>query len=148
MFEHALRLPHCKTNNEAEYEGAILAVKTALDKDITEFLLQVDSKLIVDHFYGHYGTSNISLSEYLKSFRELASNFSRFKISWIPRKENKRADFLCRKILQPEPRLAREKVFPSEENLVVLHSSHVGPIGPKIFNNDQAPGVLRRSVSQ
>jgi ribonuclease HI len=120
VFERWKRLPDVQTNNEAEYEGVLLAVKTALEKDISSFLLRTDSRLIVNQFYDLHRASNDSLKIYLQELKSLSRDFEHFTLKWIPRLQNKRADALCRKALRPPATFSRSKVFPKE---IPVHDS-------------------------
>lgn len=100
--ERAIALPHCNTNNESEYEGVLLAIKTALEFEITDLLLYSDSQLVVNQIHGFYKARQPVLQSYLVRVNRLSLSFSSFTIEWVKRTQNQRADELARKVLKPK----------------------------------------------
>lgn len=85
------------TNNIAEYKGAILALKTALEMEADEFELMSDSQLIVNQIQGNWKCKQRELEVLRDVARDLGSQFSKVEIKWIPREKNTRADHLASK---------------------------------------------------
>jgi ribonuclease HI len=86
------------TTNEAEYEGAYLAVELALENDVDTLLLHSDSQIIVNQITGKYKVSESA--QHLVAYRDRVRNLAKkidFKIVWVRREENRRADALCDK---------------------------------------------------
>jgi ribonuclease HI len=91
------------TNNDAEYEGVALALVEAHRLGVRRLSIYSDSQVIVGQLLGTYKVKTESLQPHLDRCRDLGSVFDHLTISWIPRKENKRADKLCRDIFLPPP---------------------------------------------
>ncbi|MBT88945.1 MAG: ribonuclease H [Spirochaetales bacterium] len=92
------------TNNIAEYEALILALKLILDKDITAEEVQIfsDSKLICMQFNNQWKCKDAKLLPLLRQAIELHSRIkSPLKLSLIPREENSIADKLAKSAILP-----------------------------------------------
>ena len=92
------------TNNIAEYEALILALKLILDKDITAEEIQIfsDSKLICMQFNNQWKCKDAKLLPLLRQAIELHSRIkSPLKLSLIPREENSIADKLAKSAILP-----------------------------------------------
>jgi probable phosphoglycerate mutase len=108
FYEYAEKLGNV-SNNEAEYEAVILALKSALDLGITDLEIKSDSQLVVNQVLGAYKISRISkhLTKYRDKIWELGEQFDRVKIEWVHRAYTKRPDRLCRDVHNPPA--ARER---------------------------------------
>ncbi|MCH2188945.1 reverse transcriptase-like protein [Candidatus Gracilibacteria bacterium] len=84
-----------KTNNEAEYTGALLGIKRAVELGGTEIDLYMDSKLVIEQLSGKWKIKKAELQMIHKDIAECIAN-SGIKIvyHWIPREKNKEADRL------------------------------------------------------
>jgi ribonuclease HI len=97
-------LKNIVTNNIAEYEALILALKLILDKDITAEEIQIfsDSKLICMQFNNQWKCKDAKLLPLLRQAIELHSRIkSPLKLSLIPREENSIADKLAKSAILP-----------------------------------------------
>ncbi len=83
------------TNNVAEYEGAILALKRALELGAKKIELRVDSDLLANQIKGGYKVKSPNLAGLYHSLRRLTEQFDEFEIKLIARRENKQADRLA-----------------------------------------------------
>lgn len=94
-----------KTNNEAEYEGVIFAlkkIKQLLGKDRIKELkitLHLDSELVGKQIKGEIKILDEKLQKYFLEVYNLKFDFPKLEIKIIPREENKRADSLVKSIL-------------------------------------------------
>jgi len=94
-----------KTNNEAEYEAAILALlhlKKFLGKKlarVTEVELRSDSELLVNQMEGKYKILDKKLQPLFLKLWNLKLDFKKVKFKLISRKKNKEADKLVRETL-------------------------------------------------
>lgn len=93
------------TNNFAEYQGVIFAVKSLVKRtdllvDQPKILFYLDSELVVRQLNGLYRTKNESLKKLGSEIARLISD-SNLDIIFkhIPRSQNKIADFLVNKEL-------------------------------------------------
>jgi ribonuclease HI len=82
------------TNNQAEYEGVILALQLAGQLGAKKLEIRLDSELIVRQLEGTYKVKNEGLKGYYATACELVNNFKSVAVTHIPRSENKLADKL------------------------------------------------------
>lgn len=87
-----------RTNNEAEYEALILALRRALQDDYTKLTVFSDSKLMVNQMKGNFRVESPLLLPLYEEAYTLACQLD-FEINWIPREKNKEADAVCNQVL-------------------------------------------------
>lgn len=103
------------TNNEAEYQGLILAlkkVKSLLGKDVaysSDVTIYVDSELMVKQINGEYKIKDEKIQPLYLEAHNLMVPFGNVKIISVPREENKRADALVNQALDEE--LSQKKLI-------------------------------------
>ena len=83
------------TNNQAEYQAIIAALKRALSLEAGHVDLRSDSELVVNQIKGQYRVKKASLRPLYLKVAQLASQFESFTITCIPREENEEADRLA-----------------------------------------------------
>jgi len=83
------------TNNVAEYTALILALEKAAALGAAEVEVFTDSELMVKQIHGEYRVKNEGLKGLYQKVQELAAGFSSFRITHVPREENKEADRLA-----------------------------------------------------
>lgn len=83
------------TNNIAEYKAVILGIEVALDLEADELEVLSDSQLIVNQVQENWKCEDDSLFKLREIVHGLARGFDYVSISWIPREQNSRADFLA-----------------------------------------------------
>lgn len=83
------------SNNEAEYQAAILALERALELGAKRVTLFLDSELVVRQLRGEYRVREPRLKPLHQKARETLNRFSQYSILSIPREENRRADQLA-----------------------------------------------------
>jgi hypothetical protein len=84
------------TNNIAEYEALVLGLRASKDTTIDSLEVLGDSKLIIDQLKNIYQDNKYRLKQYKKEVWDLVDNlFLAFNISFIPREENQKADYLA-----------------------------------------------------
>jgi len=91
--EHWGKIQGDTTNNVAEYEAVISALKWALENTVGNVFVYTDSLLVVSQVSGTWRCKKPHLQPLLKQARELMARTDA-KLAWIPRKQNKRADEL------------------------------------------------------
>jgi len=84
-----------KTNNQAEYEAAIEALKHARKLGIRRVLLRSDSEFMVRQIRGVYRVKNPRMVPLHKKILSLVSRFEEFHCQAIPRERNSEADVLA-----------------------------------------------------
>ena len=83
------------TNNDAEYEGVILGLKSALELGATHVTLRVDSQMVCYQITGKYQCKHDHLRAHLRHAKSYAKMFKKFRVEWVPREQNSRADGMC-----------------------------------------------------
>lgn len=87
------------TNNQAEYEALLRALRAARDFGLDELDIRGDSQLVVKQLRGEWNTNDPELKEKRVTARELLRAFERWDIEHVPREINERADDLANEAL-------------------------------------------------
>ena len=96
------------TNNEAEYQSAIFALKKIKHliggekAEKAEIEIKMDSELIVNQLNGKYKIKEKSLIPFFIEIWNLKQDFGRVQFIHIPREENKEADRMVNKELDSQ----------------------------------------------
>lgn len=83
------------TNNQAEYEALLTALKAADRFGFNELEIRGDSQLIVKQVKGSWKTNDPDLREKRVQVRELLEQFDDWTLTHVPREVNERADTLA-----------------------------------------------------
>ncbi|MGH8103388.1 MAG: 2-C-methyl-D-erythritol 2,4-cyclodiphosphate synthase [bacterium] len=92
------RLP-TSTNNQAEYQGLLLALTEALKKSIKKAVICSDSELLIKQMKGEYEIKDEHLKSAARDAQEMIEEFEYVELKAIRREENKLADKLVNAIL-------------------------------------------------
>lgn len=84
------------TNNMAEYEALVRALRRAREMAITSVFVYTDSQLVANQILGSYRVKNDRLREYLREAQSMIEDFNSFQIRHIPREKNGLADKLAK----------------------------------------------------
>ncbi len=84
------------TNNMAEYEALVRALRKARDMAITSVFVYTDSQLVANQILGSYRVKNDRLRKYLLEAQSMIEDFNSFQIRHIPREKNGLADKLAK----------------------------------------------------
>lgn len=84
------------THNTAEWQALILGLRTALKHGERHVVVKGDSMLVVKQINGEWKTKNGALLSLRTQAEELLARFESWRVEWIPRRENRRADELGR----------------------------------------------------
>ena len=87
------------TNNVAEYTGLLIALEKALEMQLKDVEVRMDSELIVKQMTGQYKVKNEGLIPLFQRAKTLSSRFSSFRIVHVRREMNKAADRLANKAM-------------------------------------------------
>jgi ribonuclease HI len=82
------------TNNQAEYEGVILALELAGQLGAKKLEIRMDSELVVRQLEGRYKVKNEGLRPLYERACKMLDGFKSVAVSHIPRSKNKLADKL------------------------------------------------------
>jgi len=87
------------TNNQAEYEALLRALRAARDYGFDTVDVKGDSELIVKQVTGAWNANDPELREHRVTVRELLAAFDDWELSHVPREINERADNLANEAL-------------------------------------------------
>ncbi|XP_070030029.1 uncharacterized protein [Nicotiana sylvestris] len=88
-----LRFPY--TNNVAEYEACISGLKMAIDMNVQELLVIVDSDFLIHQVRDDWTTKNSRILQYLHHVWELRKRFTKTEFQHVPRIQNEFANALA-----------------------------------------------------
>ena len=83
------------TNNQAEYQAVIAALKKAAELKADELDFYLDSELVVKQLKREYKVKNKDLAPLFLTVHNLSLNFKRISYTHIPRERNQEADSLA-----------------------------------------------------
>jgi ribonuclease HI len=83
------------TNNVAEYQGALLALRRAQELGARRVELRVDSELVANQIKGGYRVKSPNLVSLFSDLKRLAGRFDEFEVTRVARGENRQADKLA-----------------------------------------------------
>ncbi|GKF19237.1 reverse transcriptase domain-containing protein, partial [Tanacetum coccineum] len=95
-YSYALCLNFSNSNNDVEYEALLAGLRIATEMQVKYIHAFVDSKLVVSQVEGSYEAKGERMIKYREKVLELADAFNRFRITHIPRAENRKADALSK----------------------------------------------------
>ncbi|WPB79525.1 ribonuclease HI family protein [Archangium violaceum] len=81
-----------QTNNYAEYMGLLLGLKHARSLGVKELEVLADSELLIRQLQGRYQVKSPTLRPLYEEASELLEQFSRVRLTHVPREKNKAAD--------------------------------------------------------
>jgi ribonuclease HI len=93
-----------RTNNQAEYEALIAALRSALKLDAEEIICHLDSELVTKQVTGEYSVKNSELKKLWNITQELSKCFKKVRFIRVPRTniQIQKADKLVNKVLNKE----------------------------------------------
>ncbi|GJR67463.1 reverse transcriptase domain-containing protein [Tanacetum coccineum] len=107
-YSYALRLNFSNSNNDAEYEALLAGLRIAKEMQVKDIHAFVDSKLVASQVEGSYEAKGARMIKYREKVLELAGAFNRFRITHIPRAENRKADALSKLVAVQFDHLSKE----------------------------------------
>ena len=84
------------TNNMAEYEALVRALRKAREMRVNQLRIYTDSELVAKQVDGSYRIKNDRLRKYLNEAQQLIQEFGTFELRHIPREKNGLADKLAK----------------------------------------------------
>lgn len=88
------------TNNQAEYTGLLIGIKSAIEVGVEEILIEGDSQLIIFQTEGKWKVKNDDLKTLNKEVKDLLSHFKFVGIRHIYRDKNVHADKITNDVLK------------------------------------------------
>ena len=125
IVECAMRFDFKATNNQAEYEALLAGLKVYVTLGADEKEIFSNSQVVVNQVLDQYQARNNCMMAYLEIANRLLRKFKEYKITQIPREENKRADALSKLALATN--CIRSKTIP------VAHLTRPSTIEPEEF---------------
>ncbi|MGH3116687.1 MAG: ribonuclease HI family protein [Vicinamibacterales bacterium] len=83
------------TNNVAEYNGLLAALRHAAEAGHRDLLVRSDSELLVKQMRGEYRVKHPGLQPLHREASSLIGRFDRVRFEYVPRAENAEADRLA-----------------------------------------------------
>ena len=83
-----------RTNNYAEYQGVIAALRYLSDTHHRDITIRMDSKLVIEQLSGRWKVKSDDMRELVSEASRLLGPF-KATLEWIPREQNSRADELA-----------------------------------------------------
>jgi|ERR1051325_6630252 ribonuclease HI len=125
------------TNNRAEYEALLAALRYAIEHGGGRIEVNCDSELIVRQMQGRYRVKSPELIPLHQRAREFAGRFERFAIRHIPRERNAQADQLANDAMDRAQGISRrERTEPAstpalaQSLTAVWEGGVLRPVGP------------------
>jgi probable phosphoglycerate mutase len=87
-----------RTNNYAEYQGVIAALRYLSTTEHRQITIRMDSKLVVEQLSGRWKVKSDDMRELVGEASRLLGPFEA-KLEWIPREQNFRADQMANQAL-------------------------------------------------
>jgi ribonuclease HI len=87
-------IPHC-TNNVAEYNGLLAALRWAVQEQVARLHIRADSELLVKQLKGQYRVKHPGLIPLYEEARGLIRQIGRVTFEHVRREFNKEADRLA-----------------------------------------------------
>ena len=87
-----------RTNNYAEYQGVIAALRYLSNTEHRDVTIRMDSKLVIEQLAGRWKVKSPDMRELVSEASRLLGPFNA-TLQWIPREENSRADELANQAL-------------------------------------------------
>jgi ribonuclease HI len=88
-----------QTNNQAEYEGALLGLRRARALGASEVELLADSQLLIRQLQGRYRVKSPGLLPLYREALELLAQFPKVTLTHIPREKNREADAMSNRAI-------------------------------------------------
>jgi probable phosphoglycerate mutase len=103
-----------RTNNVAEYRGAIAGLERARELGARRVEVRADSLLVVNQQLGRWKIKNEGLRPLAAEVQRLARGFQRVTWRHVPRARNRRADALANEAMDRQGRIGRPHGVPSK----------------------------------
>ncbi len=104
MMGEAMRFLGVQTNNYAEYTAIIIGLEMALEYNVTDLIVRLDSELAVKQLNGEYRVKNEALARLFLQVKDLTHKFDSIKFEHVRRERNKEADALVNKVIDEATR--------------------------------------------
>ena len=93
------------TNNQAEYQAMILALRELVRRDAKDVCLRADSELMVKQMRGEYRVKNENIKPLYEEAKALVRTLSKIKFEHVRREYNTVADALANEAIDEKGKL-------------------------------------------
>ncbi len=108
LFEFSRSIGNA-TNNVAEYEALLYALKWLVDTRPVQAVINVDSELVYKQVFGEYRIKVSHIVHLVNRVRNLLSQVKNTSIRLVPREDNRFANRLAQKVTREEVRNVKKK---------------------------------------
>lgn len=133
------------TNNSAEYEGLIRALKAARALNVQEAAIFSDSELMVKQILGEYRVKSQDLLPLFEQVQMLLLGIAQWKVTHVRREKNQRADQLANMAMDSKDDCVVVDGFKGEVDHVPSASPHSKPATPKPKSDSATTGKKKES---
>lgn len=95
LYRESIYLGHM-TNNMAEYEAFVRALKKAHQSSVENLYIYTDSLLVANQITGKYKIKSQELMKYAETAMTIIKYFNNFTLKYVPRERNTIADKLAK----------------------------------------------------
>ena len=96
MIEYAIKFAFLASNNESEYEVAIIGLRMCIAAGAKDVRLKTDSQLVSGQLRGEFEAREANMINYVEKAKEIIAQLEQFEVEAIPRAENTKADALSK----------------------------------------------------
>ena len=96
LVDQLLKFAFKATNNQTEYEALLTGMRLAGDMGVKNLIVRSDSQLVTEHVAENFQAKDLHLEKYLAKVCMVAGVFKDFKLMYVPRNQNARADLLSK----------------------------------------------------
>ncbi|XP_014492978.1 uncharacterized protein LOC106755347 [Vigna radiata var. radiata] len=96
LIEQSLVFQFKVSNNQTEYEALIAGLELARDLGASCLECRTDSQLVEGQVKGTFQVKDDQLLQYFNRVKRLEAAFANFRLQYVPRSENERADRLAK----------------------------------------------------
>lgn len=133
IFAKAKYLGPNITNNVAEHEALILALKIAIAMGIQSVRIESDSKVVVNHFNGDWNVHDETLKGLIVIERRLASKIKNLTVEWVGREGVQEAHNVVQSEIEYQLKIkgihgkgkGKERIFADVSKFLADNSVHV-----------------------
>jgi ribonuclease HI len=103
------------TNNIAEYTALLKGLDAASQMQAKTVIIRSDSELVVRQINGEYKVKNSGLAEIYSQCMQLLAGFDSWRMEYIPREKNHRADALVNRALDAKSDIEEKPKAPANQ---------------------------------
>ena len=110
------------TNNQSKYEALLVGLRLAKEFFARQFLIYINSQLIVNQINSKYQTKGETMIAYLEKVKGILGQFDIVVITQVPRSKNSNVDALARLATNLEDNLLKTVPIEVLETSIIKRS--------------------------